>query len=191
MWKEAAPDAQAVLHGAGAALRKAGAIVRSVTLPRAFAKINAQHDVLMEGEGGVGFKALNASRAALLADELKALAENRKGFTGAQFRSAEDYVAARRVEFEKLFSRVDAILMLAVPGEAPPGLESQGLAVFNRMGSALHVPCITIPAARGATGLPIGVQIKRPRYDDERLLAIAAVIARVLCPPRPTAQAAE
>lgn len=180
MWQLATPDAQAVLQAAGAALSKAGARLRRVTLPRAFADINAQHDVLMQGEGGVSFRALNATRGLLLAADLRALAENRGGYTRAQFRAAEDYMAARRVEFEKLFGRIDVLLMLAVPGEAPAGLESQGLALFNRMGSALHAPCITIPGARGASGLPIGVQITRPRYDDDRLLAIAASVARVL-----------
>ena len=180
MWKQATPDAQAVLRAAGDALRAAGARVSRITLPRTFADINAQHDVLMMGEGGVGFKAINATHPGELIDDLRALAENRAGYTGAQFRAAEDYMAARRVEFDKLFGRIDVLLMLAVPGEAPAGLESQGLALFNRMGSALHVPCIALPFACGATGLPIGVQIKRPRYDDAQLLGMAASLARVL-----------
>lgn len=182
LWKEATPEAQAVLHAAGAALKAAGAVVRRVTLPPAFARINAQHNVLMEGEGGIGFKALAAARGALLADDFKAQAANRKGFTAAQLRAAHDYFAARRVEFEKLFGRIDALLMLATPGEAPVGLHTQGLATFNRMGTALHVPCIALPAGKGAKGLPIGVQIKRPRHDDDRLLAIAATLAPVLDP---------
>ena len=182
MWNEASNDAKAVLQAAGDALSKAGATVRRVTLPPAFAQINSRHDVLMEGDGSVGFKALNALYPRRLAADLKAIAENRRGFTPMQLRAAQDYLAARRVEFEKLFGRIDALLMLAVPGEAPAGLESQGLALFNRMGSALHVPCIAIPGGRGASGLPIGVQIKRPRYDDEQLLAIAETVAAVLDP---------
>ena len=180
LWKEATPEAQAVLHAAGAALVRAGAVVAPVVLPPAFACINAQHNVLMEGEGGTGFKALTASRGMLLADDFRAQAENRKGFTPQQLRAAHDYLAARRVEFEALFEEIDALMMLAVPGEAPHGLHTQGMATFNRMGTALHVPCIAIPGWRGAKGLPIGVQIKRPRFDDDRLLAIAAAIGPVL-----------
>lgn len=180
LWKEATADAQAVLHAAGAALSRAGAKVSPVTLPGSFADINAQHNVLMEGEGGAGFKALNAARGILLADDFRAQAENRKGFTPGQLRAAHDYMAARRVEFDAMFDGIDALMMLAVPGEAPAGLHTQGLATFNRMGTALHVPCIAIPGWRGAKGLPIGVQIKRPRFDDDRLLAIAAAIGPVL-----------
>ncbi len=180
MWPHASPESRDALHAAGRALRAAGAKVQPVVLPRGFARINEWHKVLMEGGGAVGFKALNAARPGKLADDLRALAENRQHFTPQQLRSAEDEVARLRVQFERLFDRIDALLMLAAPDEAPAGLQSQGLALFNRMGSALHVPCITIPGARGATGLPLGLQIKRPRFEDERLLEIAGSMARVL-----------
>jgi Asp-tRNA(Asn)/Glu-tRNA(Gln) amidotransferase A subunit family amidase len=182
MWRDAAPDARAALHAAVDALRQAGARVVSVALPSAFARINAEHDVLMAGEGAVGFRALAVTRGRDLARDLAAIATNRAGFTPERFRAAEDYMAARRIEFERLFRRVDALLMLGAAGEAPRGLKSQGLALFNRMGSALHVPCIAIPGARGTHGLPIGLQIKRPRFDDDRLLAIATTLSRVLDP---------
>ena len=45
------------------------------------------------------------------------------------------------------------------------------------MWTLLHVPCVNVPAGRGALGLPVGVQLVGPRLSDARLLAIAAVAA--------------
>ena len=48
------------------------------------------------------------------------------------------------------------------------------------MWTALHGPCITIPAHRGPNGLPVGVQIVSPRLSDARLLAVTETISPVL-----------
>jgi amidase len=57
----------------------------------------------------------------------------------------------------------------------PYGQISHHAFPFNLSGH----PTITLPAARDAAGLPIGVQIVGPRWGEERLLAIAAQVAEV------------
>ena len=56
------------------------------------------------------------------------------------------------------------------------------MATFNRIWTTLHVPCISIPGMRGAHGLPIGMQLVQRRYEDARLLQVAAAVASVLDP---------
>ena len=108
--------------------------------------------------------------------------ENRNGYHAAQMRAALDAVAARRVEFESMMSGFDAVMTLSAHGEATPGQASQGEATFNRMFTALGVPCISLPGMTGANGLPIGIQLIERRYEDDRLLQVAAALSPILLP---------
>jgi Asp-tRNA(Asn)/Glu-tRNA(Gln) amidotransferase A subunit family amidase len=44
---------------------------------------------------------------------------------------------------------------------------------MNRVWTLLHVPCVNVPAALGALGLPIGLQVVGHRGEDARTLAAA------------------
>ena len=37
----------------------------------------------------------------------------------------------------------------------------------------MHTPTVTLPTAVGPNGLPVGIQLVAPRYEDERLLAVS------------------
>ena len=73
-----------------------------------------------------------------------------------------------------VFSDYDALLVPSAPGEAPVTLNSTGEATFNAIWTALHVPAITLPAGKGPTGLPVGVQLVGAYGADYALLACAA-----------------
>jgi Asp-tRNA(Asn)/Glu-tRNA(Gln) amidotransferase A subunit family amidase len=80
----------------------------------------------------------------------------------------------------EFFGDADLLLAPSAPGEAPRGLSSTGKAVFNRLWTALGVPCITLPGFRGPQGLPVGVQFIARSRQDVRLLAHAAWIEGIL-----------
>ncbi len=71
----------------------------------------------------------------------------------------------------------DVLLTPAAAGEAPVGLHSTGDASFSTLWTAMNVPAITLPLARGAHGMPVGLQWIGTRYRDGRLLAVAHAIA--------------
>jgi Asp-tRNA(Asn)/Glu-tRNA(Gln) amidotransferase A subunit family amidase len=72
------------------------------------------------------------------------------------------------------FSRFDALLTPSAIGEAPVGLESTGDPAFNRIWTLLGTPCVTLPAARGPAGLPVGVQLVAAPGRESDLVAAAA-----------------
>jgi Asp-tRNA(Asn)/Glu-tRNA(Gln) amidotransferase A subunit family amidase len=74
----------------------------------------------------------------------------------------------------------DAILTLPAPGEAPKTLASTGAAIFNALWTLLHMPCLTLPAETGPSGLPVGIQLVGPRYRDARLIDIGFWVERAL-----------
>ena len=60
-----------------------------------------------------------------------------------------------------------------MPGAAPAGLDMTGDPVFNRMWTLLRTPCVTIPVATAANGLPVGLQVIGAFGNDARTLAAA------------------
>jgi amidase len=102
------------------------------------------------------------------------------GISAAEFDAARAGVQAVHKVFAALFDNVDVLLTPAAVGEAPEGTDSTGDPTFNRGWTLLHVPCITVPAGVGPKGLPVGVQLVGPLYQDARVLSAAACLEHAL-----------
>jgi amidase len=74
----------------------------------------------------------------------------------------------------------DAWLSPAVPGEPPKVEKGNSLASFNRLFTALHLPCVTVPGFSGPYGLPVGIQLLAPRHADIHLLHTALVVETLI-----------
>jgi amidase len=86
---------------------------------------------------------------------------------------------ARR-DIATLFEQHDVLLAPAAPGEAPPGLAATGDPLFSRAWTLLGLPSVALPALRGPSGLPVGVQLIGALGDDERLLQAAHALHAVI-----------
>jgi Asp-tRNA(Asn)/Glu-tRNA(Gln) amidotransferase A subunit family amidase len=82
-------------------------------------------------------------------------------------------------EFESWAEPYDAVLTLPALGEAPTP-ETTGDPVFCSRWTLVGAPAITIPAGRGPSGLPLGLQLVAAPGDDSRLLGAAAWAEHVL-----------
>ena len=60
------------------------------------------------------------------------------------------------------------------------GTALAGDAVFNRVWTMLHAPCLHLPVDDGPGGLPLGVQLVAPHGDEAALLGAARWLARRL-----------
>ena len=106
-------------------------------------------------------------------DELSAgLAIPRKRYLEAQA-----LIARCRTGFAATIAPFDLLLTASAPGEAPRGRDNTGEAMFNRLCSGLHVPCLNLPGYTGPNGLPVGIQVIGAIGDDARLLSVAKWIA--------------
>lgn len=83
--------------------------------------------------------------------------------------------ASLQARWQERFADYDAILTPSAPGEAPEGLGSTGSSVFNRVWSLLGWPCLHLPIAMSATGLPLGVQLVGKPNQDDALLSFAHI----------------
>jgi Asp-tRNA(Asn)/Glu-tRNA(Gln) amidotransferase A subunit family amidase len=180
LWSEADADAQRALDAAAALFSKAGVQIVPVTLSERFDSLTDAQDALMHEGGRAAFLPEYLTRRDLLHPDFVEKVENRRGYTAERMRAALDLVSDCRREFEASFGRYDAVMTLSAPGEATPGLTSQGLANFNRIFTAMGVPCVSLPGMLGDDGLPIGIQLIERRYEDERLLRVAAALSPLL-----------
>jgi Asp-tRNA(Asn)/Glu-tRNA(Gln) amidotransferase A subunit family amidase len=98
----------------------------------------------------------------------------------------ESYVVAKkrfeaaRLRFDGLFGEFDCIVTPSAPDEAPRGLHDTGPSTFNKMWTMLHVPCVNVPAGRGLSGLPLGLQVIAPRHRDDVALLGAEKLRAIL-----------
>ena len=181
-WPRADADARAALHEAARLFAAAGVRIRTLQLDPEFdALIEAQQTLMHEG-GRAAFLPEYLQSRSLLHDDFVGMVENRRGFTPARMRDALDRVAVGRSRFDALAAEVDAVLVPSAPGQAPEGFKTQGDAVFNRIWTALGVPCVNLPGLKGAGGLPVGVQLLAPRFEDARLLNVAAALSPIVLP---------
>jgi aspartyl-tRNA(Asn)/glutamyl-tRNA(Gln) amidotransferase subunit A len=109
------------------------------------------------------------------------------GYYDAYYRKAQQVRALIAQDFEQVFaSGVDLLLTPTTPtpafraGEKTADPVSMYLAdIFVCAISLAGLPAVSLPAGR-SEGLPIGAQLIAPYFQDERLLAAAAVIERAL-----------
>lgn len=179
-WAEADGQAQAAFDAALGCLRQAGVHLVELPWPTGCDDINQWQDEVMQDGGRYAFWPERLNHPDLLHADFQAKLDNHLGLTPQRLRRALDGIAACRAAFEDSLSGLDGALGLSAPGPAPAGLHTQGMATFNRMWTALQVPCIGLPALWSAQGLPMGLQLIGRRYDDAALLDVAQALGAVL-----------
>jgi len=76
----------------------------------------------------------------------------------------------------ELFSSVDLLLSPGAAGVAPLGHASTGNPEFQRIWTALGLPCLGFPGRWTKEGLPLGLQLVGPRGCDRHMLSNANAI---------------
>jgi Asp-tRNA(Asn)/Glu-tRNA(Gln) amidotransferase A subunit family amidase len=171
--ERAAPGTLALLEQAGAAAARAGARVESLELSNEVVAASMAHAMVMIGETTQALSWELSEMGPLLSPAIRDKAEWARAQPAGALGAARATLATARAAFLRDTEGFDAILTPSAPGEAPRGLESTGDPAFNQLWSALHGPCITVPAGSGPNGLPLGLQIVARPGDDRQALAWA------------------
>ena len=180
MWGEVEPNTIAALDRARAALEQAGSWIAEIVVPPEHQTLTAAHDTIM------GFELVRALayeriyRSAELSPRLAQMIDAGMAVGPDAYDAAVAETAAARARLDAFFGPCDAMLVPAAPGEAPPGLGYTGNPVFNRMWTLLGVPCLTLPAVWGDSGLPTGVQLVGRVGDDARLIGAGLFLEHAL-----------
>jgi amidase len=175
-----APETLTLLEEVATTCARAGARVERIALPPALVAAQQAHPAVMNGEI---LQALAWERMTHPAEISAVLTENldwAAGLSATALGEARAAFATGRAAFRDLMGDYDAILTPAAPGEAPEGLGWTGDPVCNALWTALHGPAISIPAGRGPSGLPLGLQLVAPAGQDRALLGWAGWLEGLL-----------
>jgi amidase len=174
-WEQAEPATRALIERTAARLADAGAAVRDLAFAPPFAAILETHGRIMAFEAARNYAYELEEHGDLLSSALRdgVLARGR-ALPVAAYVEALETAEAFRGFVDDQFGDLDLILAPSAPGEAPAGLGSTGDARFNAFWTLAWTPCVTLPAATGPGGLPLGVQLIGARGRDRALLNAAA-----------------
>jgi len=189
------PEVESSVRGALARAAALGAVVKAVTVPD-IAAINAVARVVLLAEASAALEPLLAGRDRIGRDVLALLDQGR-------LIPATDYVNGQRLrrrmcaEFGRIWSEVDCLITPTTPNLAPRigdntvrlgGVdEDVRLATtrFVRAINLLGLPALSMPCGLSASGLPVGLQIIGPEFQEERILRMGAALedSGVAIPP--------
>ena len=180
MWEEREPSTEAALDHARAALERAGAQIAEIAIPPEHRGLTAAQESVMGFELVRGLAYERLQHSAELSPRLGQLIDVGMTIGADEYDAARAETAAARARLDGFFGSCEALLAPAAPGEAPAGLGYTGNPVFSRMWTLLGVPCVTLPAIWGASGLPTGIQLIGRPGRDAPLMAAALFAERAL-----------
>jgi Asp-tRNA(Asn)/Glu-tRNA(Gln) amidotransferase A subunit family amidase len=179
-WEVAEPASATALDEAAARLRAAGLEVREVALPDRWRGLLEAQKTIMAFDAARSHAPEMLTASDRLGAKLRELLEAGALIAPEDYDAARALVAEARTGFSDVVDGLDVLLTLSAPGEAPEGLGATGDPIFNRIWTALGVPCISVPGLTGLSGMPVGVQVVGRWGDDQRMLAAAAAVGRSL-----------
>ncbi len=172
-WQHASDQAIDALRAWAARLGQAGYAISERVLP-------AEFETLVDDQGRLvaydARQALAYERCNHGGHLSARLLERMRGGEDVDFQAyiaMQQRAARARAEAGKLFDGVDALVYLATDGEAEAGLANSGSPRYGALWTLLHLPTVALPVARGAAGLPLGVQLIGRHGDDVALLRLA------------------
>jgi amidase len=174
-WSEVQPEMATAFEQASRRLEAA-----EVRLPDSFKGLREAHTRIIWFEG-----------ARSLADEyrrfpdkidpaLRRRCENGYAIEWSDYAAALQAGRRARARLEEAFAGCDVLIAPAATGEAPLGLSSTGNVAMNVVWTLLHVPCVSVPVMKSASGLPLGLQVIGRLGEDARTLACAQYIEGAL-----------
>ena len=179
-WKRAQPEMMEALESAAKKLSAAGIRIKEVNLPPTYASlVQAQTDIMfVEQAQSLAHERL--THKSQLSERLRGLLEAGLGISHERYDAAQTLARNCRRNLTEVFTDCDVLLAPSAPGTAPVGLGMTGDPLFNRIWTLLRVPCINIPVATAANGLPLGLQVIGAYGNDAHALAAAHWLHQVL-----------
>jgi amidase len=184
MWDKAQPETAAAIEDAAARLAKAGAELREVALPYEFTGLrNAARETVNNYERAAAMAWEWNTHRERISERLRKRIEIGRAMRHGEYLTALQLGENCRAQLPLVFQDIDVLLTPTANGEAPRGLDETGDPGFQAIWTILHTPALTLPTHRGPNGLPVGIQLVAPRYDDRGLFACARWIWQQLGTP--------
>jgi amidase len=179
-WAQAEPESVAALETSVEVLRSAGAAIIDAEMPEVFADIEQSFQIIATLEGARTMAADLVAYGTTMNHWLQEMWRTAPSIGPDRYDRAQRHALECRRALAAIFARCDVILTPSACGEATSDLTGVSNAAFNRIWTLMHGPCVNIPAFKGPTGMPVGIQVVGPVGSDARTLASAQGIAASL-----------
>ena len=172
-WQDVEDPAKTVIEEAMQAAGEAGARTREMDVPPGFAQLDPAHRVVMSAEVANSMDPEWRSDPARLSEVMRAFIERGRRESSEDVDRGWALASEWRRRLRDLCSDGEVLVTPPAAGEAPKGLASTGSSIFCRSWTLLKVPCLHLPVARGASRLPLGIQLVAPHGDEGDLFGAA------------------
>ena len=184
MWDKAQPETVAAIEDAAARLGKAGAELREVALPYEFTGLrNAARETVNNYERAAAMAWEWNTHRDRISERLRQRIELGRAMRHSDYLVALQLGENCRTQLPHVFQDIDVLLTPCANGEAPRGLDETGDPGFQAIWTILHTPALSLPTHRGPNGLPVGIQLVAPKYDDRGLFSCARWVWQQLGAP--------
>lgn len=178
-WSRASAQTQEMIEAAAAAIGAAGHSVVEVAYPDVFGDPETLIWEVIHAEMGRQLATELSASPASLSPWVRQSVEH--GLSLSPDRQAANLTALVQAEraFDDLLQSVDALISPAAEDVPPVGLAGTGSPIFNLAFHIAGLPAINLPWGTDPSGLPLGLQVIGKRFDDAKLLRIAAAFDRL------------
>ena len=156
-----------------AQLSQAGATVVELELPESFATAPDVQRIIMNVECAAFHEQFFRHRAHEYGPKLRANIEMGLLIPSVTYLQAQRLRREFRRDLTALAQQVDALLMPATPAPAPKDLNTTGDAAFQAPWTSAGLPTVVVPSGLSEDGLPLGIQLAAPPFEEGRLLGAA------------------
>jgi aspartyl-tRNA(Asn)/glutamyl-tRNA(Gln) amidotransferase subunit A len=179
-------DVESAVRGAIARAESLGAVVKPVRLPDIPA-LNAVARIVLLAEASAVAETYPDDRSLYGAD-VRALLDQGRLVPATDYINAQRLRRKMRREFDQVWQQVDCLITPATPSPAPRvgdttirlgGRDEDVRLASTRLVrgvNALGYPALSLPCGLSASGLPLGMQIIGPAFEEALLLRIGAAL---------------
>jgi len=169
-FERAEPAAADMLRSAADALRIVVNEVRDLDVPEELNCLQDAHANVQNLEAGWYLRQMIARNESTVSDLLKGHISSAEALDADEQQRCRAVLRNARAFARAALARVDVLITLAAPGEAPHSFETTGDPAFNRLASTAGLPAAGLPVGTGPRGLPLGLQIIGPLDSDQALM---------------------
>lgn len=175
-WDEADAAMQQAFTDFADTLRNAGLTIVERALPNAFAGLTAAQVLLHRHEAFHALGHIRRDHPDTVSTVFRDFIDAGAADTPADYADALAVQAQCKRLLADVFDGVDMLLVPGATGPAPQGIGATGNPAFQRIWTALGVPCLGFPVRWTDAGLPLGLQLIGPQGQDRAFLAAAAAV---------------
>jgi aspartyl-tRNA(Asn)/glutamyl-tRNA(Gln) amidotransferase subunit A len=170
---EAAPEMKSRMTEVCARLRKAGAKIIDLRLPKSVTGASSAHRIIMETELASYHRENFKARGEDYPPNIRFRIERGLTLIGHTYVDAIHLRRQFQLDMAAKLTQIDAALMISAHSSAPKGLSSTGSHIPQLLWSFSGFPAIAIPSGLDANGMPIGIQLVAGPQAESRLTAVA------------------